>query len=130
MTLENSARKMLSENKTVSRITTIPAVAGSKALNYIDISDPNDPQVVVKGWGTLSMRVGYAEIGRRLKDMAAKVESGRMPMIDLARSMRLIEVGGSPDQTTHLIQALAEAEILLQTPAAKAALTKAKRSRV
>lgn len=120
----------MSENKTVTRTTTIPAVAGSKALNYIDISDPNDPQVVVKGWGTVSMRVGYAEIGRRLKDMAAKVESGRMSMIDLARSMRLLEVGGSPDQTTHLIQALAEAEILLQTPAAKAALTKAKRSRI
>jgi len=129
MTLESSARKMVSENKTATRTTMIPAVAGSKALNYIDISDPNEPQVVIKGWGTLPLEFGYGEIARRLKDTAAKMESGRMPILDFAMSMRLIEVGGSPDQTAHLIQAFAEAEILLQTPAAKTALTKAKSAR-
>jgi hypothetical protein len=135
MTPESNARKIM-ESKSLIREAAganpfiIPAAEGMKALNFIDITDPDDPMIYIRGMYSINYSTGLREIARRMNDIAAKVGSGRMSVIDLSRLFGMTQPRYIGDETPFVIQAFAEAQIMLQTPAVKGKLTRARMKKV
>lgn len=134
MTPESNARKIMGSKisllEAVKETTTIPAAEGMKALNFIDISDPDDPMIYIRGMYAVSYSVGLRDIVRRMNDISARVASGRMSVIDLSRFLGLMQPKYTGDETALVVQAFAEAQVLLQTPAVKAKLSRARMRKV
>jgi hypothetical protein len=133
MTPESNARKIMDSRLTISEAgtsNTIPAADGMKALNFIDITDPNDPMIFIRGMYSVNYSTGRRDVVRRLNELAAKVDRGSLSVVDLSRILGFIQPKVSGDETAWVIQAFAEAEILLQTPAVKAKLSRARMRKV
>lgn len=116
----NDYRQIISE----AVVTTIPAMQGSVALNGIDIKDPFDPSLLIKGYASLKISVARKELSRRLMQIAGDIANGKS--VDKAHES-LVGIGS--DATALIFQALAEAEKTLDLPKNKAALTIAKKSK-
>jgi hypothetical protein len=133
MTPESNARKIMDSRLTISEAgasNTIPAIDGMKALNFIDISDPDNPMIYIKGMYSVSYITGRRDIVRRMREITERVEKGNMSVIDLSRLFGFMPPRYIGDETPTVIQAFAEAEILLQTPAVKAKLSRARMRKV
>ena len=134
MTPESNARKIMGSKisllEALKETTIIPAADGMKALNYIDISDPDDPMIYIKGMYAVNYSTGLRDIARRMNDIAAKVGSGRMTVIDLSRLFGMTQPKYIGDETPLVVQAFAEAQIMLQTPSVKAKLSRVRMRKV
>lgn len=100
--------------------TTIPA-PNAVALNYIDITDPDDPSVVIKGWGSMKMSTARKDMAKRLTELAQRVsQEGEFEAVH-----NIITNPKVP--AAFILIACVEAEKLLAAPQAKAKLTLAKK---
>lgn len=107
--------------------TTIPAPQGSVALNYIDITDPNDPSIVIRGWGSMKMSVARKDVASRLANLADRLSKGLYSFENVHKI--LTDPRTSGDATAYILTACKEAEEALSTPQGKAKLTLAKRKK-
>jgi len=135
MTPESNVRKIMESRMTLREAagtnpSIIPAAEGMKALNYIDITDPDDPMIYIKGMYAVNYSTGLRDIARRMNDIAAKVGNGKMSVIDLSRLFGLTQPKYIGDETPLVVQAFAEAQIMLQTPSVKAKLSRARMKKV
>jgi len=115
----NDIRGILSE----STSTTIPAPAGSVSLNYIDISDPFDPSVAVKGHYSVKMSTARKDIAMRLKQLADSLARGTNGFTDVYDTIN----GQKGDAFNLVLTAYMEAEKALAVPSNKAKLALAKK---
>lgn len=121
--VSDSVKKLLEEQTVPTRL--IPK-GNTIALNFIDISDINKPIVVFKGAGTVPYDARDRYIGTRLQLLAQGVSKG-MSMISLRKILADPKFMGG-DLTVFYVIGFAEAEELMNLPATKAKLTKAKKA--
>lgn len=119
----DSVKKLLEEQAAPTRL--VPK-GNTVALNFIDISDMTKPIVVFKGAGTVPYNDRDRYIGTRLQLLAQSLNRG-MSMISLRKILVDPKFGGG-DLTLFYVIGFAEAEELMNLPATKAKLTKAKRA--
>lgn len=119
----DSVKKLLQEQAAPTRL--IPK-GNTIALNYIDISDMNKPIVVFKGAGTVPYNDRDKYIATRLQLLAQSVAKS-ISMVSLRKILTDTKFGGG-DLTVFYVIGFAEAEELMNLPATKAKLTKAKRA--
>jgi hypothetical protein len=123
--LVNDIRKLMSEEVT-SKAKIIAAPAGAIALNYIDITDPDDPEIVFRGAGTLKWSSRFSFLKnemRRMSEMNWNATQLLHILTDIDGKKR------SGKLTMYYIKGFAEAEQLMETPSVKAKLTIARKAK-
>ena len=118
-----SVEKLLQEQTVPTRL--VPK-GSTIALNYIDITDITKPIVVFKGAGTVPYDARERYIGTRLELLAKNIKSG-MNMISLRKFLTDPKFGGG-DLTVFYVVGFAEAEEVMNLPANKAKITRAKKA--
>lgn len=121
--LVQSVEKLLQEQTVPTRL--VPK-GSTIALNYIDITDITKPIVVFKGAGTVPYDARERYIGTRLELLAKNIKSG-MNMISLRKILTDPKFGGG-DLTVFYVVGFAEAEEVMNLPANKAKITRAKKA--
>lgn len=125
--LVKSVREVISEQESSPILSPQGA---SIALNYVDISDPFNPRVVFKGAGSMPYNMRHKDIGKRLHDLGTYVASGKVNMDTMAfQIFGAKNTFTSGNLTMYYMIGYAEAEAVLQTPQAKAKITKAKKAK-
>jgi hypothetical protein len=122
--LVNDIKKILTEDPKESAI--IPAISGMVSLSYIDITDPDEPIVVFRGAGTLPYSHRFKFLKTELQRLADHVMSASN-MLKI-----LTDVDGknrSGKLTAYYIKGFAEAEQLMEMPATKTKISKAKKAK-
>lgn len=118
-----SVKQLLNEQTVPTRL--VPK-GNTVALNYIDITDINKPIVVFKGAGTVPYDARNKYISTRLQLLAQGITNS-MSMISLRKILTDPKFGGG-DLTVFYVVGFAEAEEVMNLPANKAKITKAKRA--
>jgi hypothetical protein len=124
--LVNDIRKLIAEDVLPSN-NMIPAPAGAIALNYIDITDPEDPEIVFRGAGTMKWSSRFPFLKNELRRMS-EMNWNATQLLTI-----LTDIDGkkrSGKLTMYYIKGFAEAEQLMDTPSVKAKLTKAKKAKL
>jgi hypothetical protein len=122
--LVNDIKKILTEDPKESAI--IPAISGMVSLNNIDITDPDEPIVVFRGAGTLPYSLRFKFMKTELQRLADNVMTA-------SNMLKIItDVDGknrSGKLTAYYIKGFAEAEQLMEMPATKTKISKAKKAK-
>jgi hypothetical protein len=122
--LVNDIKKILTEDPKESAI--IPAISGMVSLNYIDITNPDEPIVVFRGAGTLPY-------SNRFKFMKTELQRLADNVMTASNMLKILtDVDGrnrSGKLTAYYIKGFAEAEQLMEMPATKTKISKAKKAK-
>jgi hypothetical protein len=122
--LVNDIKKILVEEP--KDTTAIPAISGMVSLNYIDITDPDEPIVVFRGAGTLPY-------SHRFKFMKTELQRLADNVMTASNMLKILtDVDGrnrSGKLTAYYIKGFAEAEQLMEMPATKTKISKAKKAK-
>ena len=123
----NAVQKLLDE-QTLLTESAIQAAPGMVALNYIDITDPDNPRVVFRGAGSMPYEMRHKDIGRRLKDLGESVAGSGVSIASIL-NVFTNKKHGTGNLTLYYMMGYAEAEQLMNLPATKAKITKAKKAK-
>lgn len=122
--LVNDIKKILVEEP--KDTTAIPAISGMVSLNYIDITNPDEPIVVFRGAGTLPY-------SHRFKFMKTELQRLADNVMTASNMLKILtDVDGrnrSGKLTAYYIKGFAEAEQLMEMPATKTKISKAKKAK-
>jgi hypothetical protein len=122
--LVNDIKKILTEDPKEPAI--IPAISGMVSLNNIDITDPDEPIVVFRGAGTLPY-------SHRFKFMKTELQRLADNVMTASNMLKILtDVDGrnrSGKLTAYYIKGFAEAEQLMEMPATKTKISKAKKAK-
>jgi hypothetical protein len=122
--LVNDIKKILVEEP--KDTTAIPAISGMVSLNYIDITNPDEPIVVFRGAGTLPY-------SNRFKFMKTELQRLADNVMTASNMLKILtDVDGrnrSGKLTAYYIKGFAEAEQLMEMPATKTKISKAKKAK-
>ena len=122
--LVNDIKKILTEQP--KDITIIPAISGMISLNSIDITDPDEPIVVFRGAGTLPY-------SHRFKFMKTELQRLADHVMTASNMLKILtDVDGknrSGKLSAYYIKGFAEAEQLMEMPATKTKISKAKKAK-
>lgn len=111
-------------------VTTIQPIAGSVALNYIDITNPNDPVIVIRGAYSMPLSGARKDIAMRLNSIANNLLRGEKSGYGLNKVQKILTGEDDfGDRTAFIMKAYAEAEQTLSLPTNKAKLTLAKKKK-
>lgn len=127
--LVNDIRKMMLSSDLAEATTNILLPTKSnRALNYIDIEDPDNPIVVAKGLGTISLSKMHSNVANRLQQLANDVARGYRTGTHLVAQLGVIGTDRvHVDVTASWITAWAEAEETMIHPQNKAKISKRKK---
>lgn len=126
----NDIKKIMQEETLNEAADIISAPTGALALNYVRIDNPDDPTIVTKGAGTLAYSIRRREISRRLKGLAEDLDKGNLSCASLLRVLTDVSgKAGSGNLTAYYLKAFAEAEQVMDSPAGKVKITKAKKNK-
>jgi len=110
--------------------TTIAPISGAVALNYIDISNPNDPLIVIRGAYSMNMSGARRDLAMRLNKIANQLLKSENSGQGLDMAYKVLSGEDDfGDRTAFIMRAYAEAERTLALPANKAKLTLAKKKK-
>ena len=123
----DAVQKLLDE-QTLLTESAIQAAPGMVALNYIDITDPDNPRVVFRGAGSMPYAMRHKDIARRLQELAEDVAAARLSIANIL-SVFSNKKGGTGNLTFYYMMGYAEAEQLMSLPVTKAKISKAKKAK-
>ena len=128
--LVNAVRQMMFSAGLSEAADIISRPAGSKALNYVDISNFDEPQVVMTGGGSKSYSRRRHDIAQRLREFADHHERGTMSSNQLLLHLTDLNGGmGQGNLTMWWLQAYADAERVIESPTGKAKISKGKKNK-
>lgn len=127
--LVNAVRQMMFNAGLSEAADIISRPAGSKALNYVDLSNFDDPQVVLTGGGPMSYSRRRHDIAQRLRQFADQHEQGTMSSNQLLLQLTNLNGMGQGNLTMWWLQAYADAEKVIESPAGKAKISKGKKNK-
>jgi hypothetical protein len=127
--LVNAVRQMMFNAGLSEAADIISRPAGSKALNYVDISNFDEPQVVLSGGGPMSYSRRRHDIAQRLRQFADQHERGMMSSNQLLLQLTNMNGMGQGDMTMWWLQAYADAEKVIESPEGKAKISKGKKNK-